>query len=141
VQGAVDGEGAAPASTKQEGGPEAVLKPAPATAVAGKACEAAAVSSEAGAEHPSSGIEVTPEAGVGGEVGDRNSQERQAGDAGQKHEGSREPSGPSPSPKVWTSWRVDELPCAYHDTPRVIEGPAFSEVRQLSARPEVIQES
>lgn len=95
---AVDGVGASTVP-KEENGAEEVRHPSRAT-VAGGACESPLVVSSGGVEHHSSGVGPTAEAAIGGEVGSQDSQQRQDGDAEGKHEGSEEPSGSTPSPKV-----------------------------------------
>lgn len=89
---------------QEEGGAEEVGHPSPAAAP-GRGCEPADAGSEAGVGHPSSVIGPTSRAEVGGEevtrvVGGPDSQQHQAGDTEGRHEGRKDLSGSTPSPKV-----------------------------------------
>eukprot|EP00752_Nemacystus_decipiens_P009796 g8745.t1 len=99
TKGAVDDAGTSILSQPGEGA-EVMRQLSPGN-VAGGACEEAVVGTKAGVERRSSEIEQASKAGVRGDVGDRDRQQRhQAGDAGGKQDRSLKPSGSNPGPKV-----------------------------------------
>lgn len=88
MQGTAADDGDASTLPKEEDGPEQARSPSP-----------PAVSDEC-VRHSSPGISPTAGAGIGGESGVQEGQQRHAGDARGEHDGSREPPGSTPSPQV-----------------------------------------